>query len=598
MDYKKMIKTFPFVFTLFMIPIAMRLIMVQIPYEVQLHWKGTSVDPDIFSYFRSILLIVNAVIIAVLLFFSFTSDTFVKIKKLKPFLIAFGVLFITAILSTVIGGNSVISLGGAPSRYEGLYTFIAYFFIFLYAVTLEYDKTTHHVIIITLAFFTIACSIVGLTQFLGKDIFLSKLGVLYYIPESLKQYRESMGTTAFTFKTMYLFTTHYNYSSMLTSILSMFWATYFVCSQERPYKIIAGVMAVLSVLMLLGANGRSGIVAILFAIIVLAIIFFKKLIQNKKIVIGIVVVIIAFVGVALQLGLMSRFTALVDDIKKIDVSNEQGQDYIKSQIPLKNIETTETTYTIVYDTFALKFDKEKSIFYDENNNELKFTTPQQGKIVFTDSKYAPVSISVSAKKSNTDENKTNMYHTVNISGHSYNFELSENVKLVNHLGIEMHPENAKRIGFKGMEKIGSGRGFITASTIPLILKSPIIGYGSDAFLQVFNQDDIYTKLYVYGNPSELVDKPHNLYLLYAVNFGLFGLFAFLFMIIYLFVKTSRKYKNEDTSKDALYIACVAGVITYMGAGFFNDSVVAVSPIFWAMLGIAISKIGEDNQALL
>jgi O-antigen polymerase superfamily protein len=44
----------------------------------------------------------------------------------------------------------------------------------------------------------------------------------------------------------------------------------------------------------------------------------------------------------------------------------------------------------------------------------------------------------------------------------------------------------------------------------------------------------------------------------------------------------------------LYIACVAGVVTYIGAGFFNDSVVAISPIFWAMLGIAISKIGENN----
>lgn len=273
MDYKKIIKTFPFVFTLFIIPIAMRLIMVQIPYEVQLHWKGVSVDPDIFSYFRSILLIINAVIIMVLIFFNFTSETFTKIKKLKPFLVAFLVLFIMAILSTVLGKNTVISLGGAPSRYEGLYTFIAYFFIFLYAVTLEYDKTTHHIIIIALAMFTIACSIVGLTQFLGKDIFLTKLGALYYIPDSLKQYRESMSTTSFSFKTMYLFTTHYNYSSMLTSILSIFWAVYFTCSKEKPYKIIAGVMAVLSVLMLLGSNGRSGIVAVFFAIIVMSIIF-------------------------------------------------------------------------------------------------------------------------------------------------------------------------------------------------------------------------------------------------------------------------------------------------------------------------------------
>ena len=187
--------------------------------------------------------------------------------------------------------------------------------------------------------------------------------------------------------------------------------------------------------------------------------------------------------------------------------------------------------------------------------------------------------------------QTNKYHEVSIRGVLFNFDITDKVTLVNHMGMPVYPEKAKRIGFKGMEKLGSGRGFITASTIPLILKSPIIGYGPDSFLQVFNQDDIYTKMYVYGNPSELVDKPHNLYLLFAINFGVIGLVAFLFIVIYLLVKAKKRYKDESLSKEALYVASIAAVVAYMGGGLFNDSTSSVSPIFWVLLGVAISKIG-------
>ena len=279
------------------------------------------------------------------------------------------------------------------------------------------------------------------------------------------------------------------------------------------------------------------------------------------------------------------------DIQKVGKTSSQDDNYIRSQIPLKNITTTDNSYIIEYDTFTLKFDKSDSQFFDENNKLVEFTTPTQGQIVFSNPKYADVRISAVQRRSNTDLEKTNMYHEVRVRGILFNFDISDKVTLVNHMGLPIYPEKATRIGFKGMEKLGSGRGFITASTIPLILKSPIIGYGPDSFLQVFNQDDIYTKMYVYGNPSELVDKPHNLYLLFAVNFGLVGLVAFLFIVIYLLLKAKKRYKENSLSKEALYVASIAAVLAYMGGGLFNDSTSSVSPIFWVLLGVAMSKIG-------
>lgn len=589
MDLKRFIKILPFILGLLIIPVTMRMVEVQIPFEVQMHWRGVGVDNDIVSYAKSVMLIISGVVVAGILFFTISNESIIKIKSAKPFIIAFAVLLFMAIISAIFGGNGVIAYGGAPSRYEGLYAYIGYFILFFYALTVEYDKKTEHSIIIVIAVFTVLCSIVGFTQYIGKDIFLTPFATSLYIPEALKEYRSAMTVTQFSFKNMYLFTTHYNYSSMLMSVVSMFWCLYFVCVKEKKYKIISGLMSLLSVLMLLGANARSGIMAVFIAGVILCITFISKILSNKKMSIVALAVIVIFVGIAAKLGMMSRFTSLVEDIKKISASGKQEEVYIREQIPLKDIKTDDTSYTIIYNDVTLKFDNRQNSFYDENGNILAFETPEQGSVVFKDGRYANFSIGVAKRQSNIDETE-HLYHSVKIDGNLFNFDVTDKVQLVNHLGIPMYPEKAERIGFKGMERLGSGRGFITASTIPLILKSPLIGYGPDAFLQIFNQDDIYTKMYVYGNPNELVDKPHNLYLLYAINFGVIGLGAFLFIIILLIVKMKRKYKENMLSENAIYIGAFAGVLAYMGSGFFNDSVVAVSPIFWILLGIAVSGV--------
>ena len=36
--------------------------------------------------------------------------------------------------------------------------------------------------------------------------------------------------------------------------------------------------------------------------------------------------------------------------------------------------------------------------------------------------------------------------------------------------------------------------------------------------------------------------------------------------------------------------CFAGVVSYLGASTFNDSVVSVAPVFWVMLGAGMSAL--------
>ena len=594
MYLKDKLKWIPFLMALLIIPITMRLVAVQIPFDVQLNWTGATVDYDIFSYAKSILIFIFAIVTSIILFFSVNSRNIQIIKKGKIFFGVIGFLAIMAILSTFFGGNCVISLGGAPSRYEGLYTFIGYFIFCVYAILFDYDKKSVKLITVLLAVFTVLCALIGFCQYTGNDFFTSDMGTKLIVPEALKDLRSSLQSTKTSFKTMYIFTTHYNYASMLTAMLSMFWLSYFLATKDKFYKILTLIMSILSVLMLLGSNARSGIVAAAVSMVILFFVHLKTIISNKKILIGVVVFIILAIAGASKLGLMSRFGYLVSDLNKIESTRKVSKDYIKELIPLKNISKTDTTYTITWNDgkndFTLNYDKNADVFSDKDGNKLILIVRDNGTIGLQDKRYSIVTL-LQKKTQITEDEPMRTLQVVTIANEKFNFDITNNVKIVNHMGQEINPnQQFLRAGLYGFEKLGSGRGYIIDYTLPLLKKAMIIGYGPDAFLQVFNQDDIYTKFYVYGMTSHVVDKPHNIYLLYAINFGVIATLAFVGMLIYLTVKSAIKYKSFDISKNPLAVGALSGVVAYMMSGFFNDSTVSVSTIFFIFLGIAINSL--------
>ena len=69
-------------------------------------------------------------------------------------------------------------------------------------------------------------------------------------------------------------------------------------------------------------------------------------------------------------------------------------------------------------------------------------------------------------------------------------------------------------GFKGVERLGSNRGYIYSRSIPLLKKNIILGAGADNFVLEFPQQDIKSKLEFLGDPYVIIDKPHNLSLIH------------------------------------------------------------------------------------
>ena len=149
---------------------------------------------------------------------------------------------------------------------------------------------------------------------------------------------------------------------------------------------------------------------------------------------------------------------------------------------------------------------------------------------------------------------------------------------------------APYIGFEGKEKLGSARGYIWSRSLPMLFDHMLIGTGPDTYFAEFPQGDYLAKLYAYDTAQMLVDKPHNLYLQIGIQQGGIALLAFLAMMGAYLVESFRLYalRKDYSAQEAVGAALALSIIGYLGAGFFNDSIVSVAPIFWALFGVGIA----------
>lgn len=588
MNYKNLLKSLPFILALLIVPATVRLSVVQLPYSIAIHWTGATVEYDLFSNTKSVLLIITAFVTGIILFFSIKKE---DISHRKKYLLPILFMMVAAIISTFAFGNSDISLSGAPSRYEGLYTYISYFLLFIFASTFKMDEKSGKIIIYTVFVFTVLCFIIGFFQYIDKDLFMTKFFEKLYIPDEYASLRGTGERTNMAFKNIYGFTPHYNFLSMLMSMISLFWCCFAICSKEKKIKILSIIASCMSLFLLLGCNARSAVVAVIFALILTFTLFFNKLYKNKYTFIVAGVALVGTIFLASYTGMLSRVDSLFADMSKIFSPKTVN---LEEVIPLQDVSISQDGYSVTYTGVTLKYDKKIDTYKDAEGNKLNYSKDSDGVIHF-EPPYDIFTVSFVNKKSHID-NKEKSYQSVDFANTYMMFDVTEDILLVNNLGV---PKDSSMLDDKittQFDLLGSGRGYIISKTLPLLKNNLIIGYGPDSYLRVLEQDDIYRKFYVYNDPHHIVDKPHNLYLLTAINFGIPATIAFLSIVMMLFVDYKKYFKNNPIKdKNLLGVASLIGVFAYMGSGFFNDSVVSVAPYFWIFLGLAVNFITSQNE---
>ncbi|MBR6486938.1 MAG: O-antigen ligase family protein, partial [Lachnospiraceae bacterium] len=137
------------------------------------------------------------------------------------------------------------------------------------------------------------------------------------------------------------------------------------------------------------------------------------------------------------------------------------------------------------------------------------------------------------------------------------------------------------------------RGYIWATSLPLIGRYMLTGSGADTFMLALPQDDYAVKYS--ANISELTvfEKAHNMYLQMFITTGGVSLLSFISLIV-LFCLHSRTYlrKRENPDNRLLVNAVVIGVTGFLITALVNDSSVSVMPVFYGLIGSCIGMIGS------
>ncbi len=572
----------PLILVLGVIPLIVRMKLVWLPADVTRFWTADYAS-DFFSYYKSKALILTAIyMIAVFGFYKLAGlkSKLTHDKSLKIYFGASAVLAVCVFLSTLFSDYMSIAMWGGPERCEGMIVTLIYLLIMLYAMWVFSHKPEFKYIAVPLAVVTFVTGFLGVFQFFGHDLFTTELGKKLIVPASyLAQGELKM---LFPYGKIYGTMYHYNYMGSFGAMMVPLFLVLALFLKDKKTRIVCAAAAAAALFALLGSTSRAGIVGVALAALCFIIFFAKKLKEHSKITAGCIsaLLVLVFAVNMITGGLaLARIPSLFGDMAALVSSSDV--DY-HDEIAVRNIDLQGNQAAITFQDGTLTIQKNSA-----------------GQPVFISADGQMATAPATDSGMSVGDHKMELQY---VNGVPYiGFYINDNIEFI--LGLydegfalvdgrmnKIDYVEAPSIGFDGKEKLGSARGYIWSRSLPVMLASPIFGHGADTFFVVFPQGDLLAKLYSYGTSQMLVDKPHNLYLQMGINHGLVALAAFIVMMAAYVIDSFRTYAlRKDYSAQQIIGAAVAlAIIGYLGAGFFNDSIVSVAPIFWALFGIGVA----------
>ena len=584
---------FPISFILGIIPLIVRLAPTN-PDENTLNVFGDKPEThfDFFSQNKAFFLMIFCIILIGISVIFFKRIFEKKDKILNSLLILSGIFLLFTLFSALFSNYKQISFYGIYDRAEGFITIACYIILFIYSVYTFKSTNDYKHVLIPIFILVGINAFLGLFQYVGQDLLNSKLGTSIAIPS---EYQKG-NTLKLLYEKGKLYGTlfHYDYvGSFVAIVLPILFCLTIFEDEDIMYKIFLGIGSLLSIWLLFGSTSRGGIIGISVATLFGIIIFWKLILQKwKTLLIFFISIMVIAVGInfASKGSLFERIPSLISDTFSV-FKDTSDFDY-KEHTPVKDIQYTDKDVNIILPNETLK------ISYTNNNFVFKNSKDEIIQFVKTDKVYATtneVFKNITFSFGKIDANSTRVdgliFYVNNQNVFMFALKGDNSIHLINaNTKQNIDIQSPETFGFKGKEKLGSARGYIWSRSIPMLKDNIILGGGPDTFAFRFPQNDLIAKYYTYDTPNMIVDKPHNLYLQIALNDGLIALLAFLTVMLIYIVDSIKLYalKKDYDKPQILGSATCLGVIGYLFAGIFNDSVVSVAPVFWIVLGVGVA----------
>ncbi len=570
-------------FTLSVVPLLVRVTLVDYPKD-QLAWvKEGYIFFDVYSYIKSNVLVMLGSIGALILGYKIFKE---KVQFFKSPVVIITLVGMPAIMLSIIASKyKYTSIFGLYERYEGALVLFSYFILFILAYKTNWTKESKDKFFAVFFISNLILSIIGVLQYFGHDpltwSFIRPLITSFELNAANMNIDTSV-TYRVIGQTLY----NYNYVSFFATLSLPIFLTRTLYEHDLRIKLGSAGLSLLILFNVFGSSARGGMVGLAAGLVLWVVLNWKRLFSNVKLTLILsALLIVSFIGFEL---LSDGFVTM----RFASIFQTETQTY---HIKKVYTEADDIIIETATGTLALKTDYDSegtwSIRALLDDVEVESVGDAQGNYSFTDEDLALISYHFEK----FDESK--LLLVVVTDGIVWPFiNIDDTLYLKNIYGHDVILKYASSFGFEGREKAGSARGYIWSRTLPLVAASPIVGYGPDTFAQVFPQEDYIGKYYSYGTQNMIVDKAHNIYLQQMMNSGIINLIVYVALMALFIVSGLRKFiEGKFGFDDYLIPAIMVAITSYAVAGLFNDSSVHVAPVYWVMLGMGLSLVYKQKE---
>ena len=577
--FKEYLSVLPLALIVSIVPLIVRYKKIELGKVVATYWTR-DFNTDFFSYYKMVFFL-GLILLAFISFYIYIR----KDKKLKKtfYYIPLGIYLLMIILSTVFSEAKLTSLYGFPDRYEGMAVLIGYILIVVFVINLVKSKRQIEFILTFLLISAVLIGVLGLYQFYGMDFFQTEIGKRLIL--SVENFDKIAERLEFRFgDNNIIYATFYNpnYAGSYFAMLFMLTFVMYIFANGRQNKALFGVINLLMFANWLGSLSRAGILGVLFSSFILLFLLGKKIIENWK---SLLIIFIGFILVFTAMDL-STDGKLRKEFFSLGVETELA---LKGEVAdVKDIRYEDKTFIFETGDADLKiiFNENDEMILKNDNQKLNSSIDNEGFITINKENYSNYRLRLIENK-DSDSNILELYYNKN----QLNLLIDKN-KNFSIIGIRgnIYPiTKYESWGFNNKESLASGRGYIWSRSLPLLKDKLITGYGPDTYAIYFPQEDVVGKYKAFRNAAKIVDKPHNMYLQIAINTGLISLAVIIILFGVYFFRSLRIYwkSSFEIWYERAGLGMFSSFMAYAVAGFFNDSIVSVAPIFWTLLGIGL-----------
>lgn len=502
------------------------------------------------------------------------------LKENLSIMICAGVYIVAAFISSVTAADVAGAFGGMYAQHEPFPVLAGYMIFLVFAYIFINSENAVKSFLQLFMWGVALISFLGVLQFLACDFFTTYMG------KSIITMFSQIGaeSISLSFEPGRVYMTLYNpnyVGSYVALVLPVIIAGIFIMDKIWQ-KTVMGLIAAMLLVCLIGSASTTGMTAVVLCLIltfVLCILLLKKFRKY----IGIMFVLSALCLIVIGVVNRERINEaidkyrLTDDVRILN-SIEIGKEEIK--IDYKD--------TILYASCNISDEGRMNLdIYDENHEKLSFGYDQTtDMIVSNDEFYKDICFSGAG----IDDGSIG-FNVICGSTYTFLYDKDSNEYCYYNVYGKKTTDivKSKSIGFEGHEQFASNRGFIWSRSIPLLFDNILYGCGPDNFVYEFPNND-YVAMNNNTYSTQVVTRPHNMYLQIGVQTGVISLVAVIALYMIYLIKTVGLLLRTKNISGAyiMSMATLVGSFGYMICGLANDSTVCVAPVFWVLLGMGMA----------